>query len=204
MYLHEYSWICKSESLHMRQFHGESVLFAVITTNLSLRLLIDLWDLTTPHCPESIGLSLRDFYARPSGRHCQSHWQGPLRTLLRFHLQALLEVCGVVVSTFACETFVTDCSLPCSWCFLLNSDRSKSLATMATALRSNESWAVQAFDSFMIWRSFVRYFINNWPDLCFMTMQGDRCVGVAWWHLPCDLGILRQARNSSMVNLHVP
>mmetsp|Transcript_75275 Transcript_75275/g.166298 ORF Transcript_75275/g.166298 Transcript_75275/m.166298 type:complete len:196 (-) Transcript_75275:34-621(-) len=22
-----------------------------------------------------------------------------------------------------------------------------------------------------------RYFINNWPDLCFMTMQGDRCVG---------------------------
>ena len=22
-----------------------------------------------------------------------------------------------------------------------------------------------------------RYFINNWPDLCFMTMQGERCVG---------------------------
>ena len=22
-----------------------------------------------------------------------------------------------------------------------------------------------------------RYFINNWPDLCYMTMQGDRCVG---------------------------
>ncbi|CAE8639700.1 unnamed protein product [Polarella glacialis] len=23
-----------------------------------------------------------------------------------------------------------------------------------------------------------RYFINNWPDLCFLTMQGDICVGV--------------------------
>jgi len=22
-----------------------------------------------------------------------------------------------------------------------------------------------------------RYFINNWPDLCFLTMQGDQCVG---------------------------
>ena len=25
----------------------------------------------------------------------------------------------------------------------------------------------------------MRYFINNWPDLCFMTMQGDRCVGAS-------------------------
>jgi len=22
-----------------------------------------------------------------------------------------------------------------------------------------------------------RYFINNWPDLCFLTMQGEKCVG---------------------------
>mmetsp|Transcript_77126 Transcript_77126/g.195803 ORF Transcript_77126/g.195803 Transcript_77126/m.195803 type:complete len:243 (+) Transcript_77126:82-810(+) len=32
-----------------------------------------------------------------------------------------------------------------------------------------------------------RYFINNWPDLCFLTMQGDRCVGA----IVCKLEVHR-------------
>eukprot|EP00931_Biecheleriopsis_adriatica_P067452 TRINITY_DN41593_c0_g1_i1.p1 TRINITY_DN41593_c0_g1~~TRINITY_DN41593_c0_g1_i1.p1 ORF type:complete len:215 (+),score=48.76 TRINITY_DN41593_c0_g1_i1:66-710(+) len=32
-----------------------------------------------------------------------------------------------------------------------------------------------------------RYFINNWPDLCFLTMQGDRCVGA----IVCKLDVHR-------------
>ena len=35
-----------------------------------------------------------------------------------------------------------------------------------------------------------RYFINNWPDLCYMTMQGDRCVGA----IICKLDVHRCRR----------
>lgn len=32
-----------------------------------------------------------------------------------------------------------------------------------------------------------RYFINNWPDLCFLTMQGEKCVGA----IVCKLDVHR-------------
>uniref|UniRef100_A0A7S1S8P1 N-acetyltransferase domain-containing protein n=1 Tax=Alexandrium catenella TaxID=2925 RepID=A0A7S1S8P1_ALECA len=32
-----------------------------------------------------------------------------------------------------------------------------------------------------------RYFINNWPELCFLTMQGDSCVGA----IVCKLDVHR-------------
>ena len=37
-----------------------------------------------------------------------------------------------------------------------------------------------------------RYFINNWPDLCYMTMQGDRCVGA----IICKLDVHRCRRTN--------
>eukprot|EP00933_Yihiella_yeosuensis_P022361 TRINITY_DN17606_c0_g2_i1.p1 TRINITY_DN17606_c0_g2~~TRINITY_DN17606_c0_g2_i1.p1 ORF type:complete len:221 (+),score=44.10 TRINITY_DN17606_c0_g2_i1:85-747(+) len=32
-----------------------------------------------------------------------------------------------------------------------------------------------------------RYFINNWPDLCYLTMQGEKCVGA----IVCKLDVHR-------------
>jgi len=37
-----------------------------------------------------------------------------------------------------------------------------------------------------------RYFINNWPDLCFLTMNGDKCVGA----IVCKLDMHR-CRNTN-------
>ena len=99
-----------------------------------------------------------DFTILFQWRHCEPYRQRPLRALLCVYLQAPWKPRKILILWIPNAHKRPHQNLDVGWLFLQLSDVAP---TVPSSFRT------------------MRYFINNWPDLCFMTMQGDRCVGAS-------------------------